>query len=129
SLALISAMTKRQQNNHAISTTRLVKPPLIIPKRAVSSLVAEPAEDMLCDKPTIWIRLPRVMAAMEYQAYSLDAAVPTNWKVLFGSARWSPLKPLTFPSPIGIRMIDITRIRMPWIASVIAAALSPPRMM
>src|SRR5437764_480076 len=73
------AIASRPQNIHAISTTRLVNPPLIMPNRAASSLVADPPEDMLCDRPMIWIRLPKVMAAIEYHAYSLDAAVPTSW--------------------------------------------------
>src|SRR4051794_12331493 len=78
------AIASRPQNIHAISTTRLVNPPLIMPNRAASSLVADPPDDMLCERPMIWMRLPKVIAAMEYQAYSLDAAVPTSWNTLSG---------------------------------------------
>src|SRR5690242_3862478 len=73
------AIASSPQNIQAISTIRLVNPPLIMPNRAASSLVADPPEDMLCDSPMIWIKLPNVIAAIEYHAYSLDAAVPTSW--------------------------------------------------
>src|SRR4051794_33402868 len=71
-LPLSNAMPSKPQNIQAMSTRRLVNPPLIIPNRAASSLSADPPDDMLCDNPMIWIRLPKVMAAMEYQAYSLE---------------------------------------------------------
>src|SRR5947207_2573716 len=49
------------------------------------------------------------MAAMEYQEYSLDAAVPTRLKVLWGSVWCRPRNPPTLLSPMGIRMIDMHR--------------------
>ena len=108
-----TAIASSPHKPQAIRTRRLVKPPEIMPNRAVFSFVAEPPAAMLCISPRIWTRLAKVIAAMEYHVYSLVAIVPNRRNLNAGTILCRPAKPPTAFSPSGINRTDMTIMRSP----------------
>ena len=106
------ASASKPQNIQQMRITRFVKPPTIMPKRAVFSSLAEPPEAMLCCRPRIWMKLVKVAAAIEYQVKLLEG-VSESQKLKAGICACRPENHPTCFSPIGKRMMDMRRMRMP----------------